>query len=596
MGLLYSFVSLDQAQLARRRRLLDNYGQFAQISGLIIPLLGFQLFFAVRFVFRKVWKSNHGQKRKERQSPRVSSFPKSVTEPSNSAWARFRWALDEQVYPEWGTRQEWLVGALWTMWLLLLVVKDTGDDYLHVTKRFGIVAASQLPLHYLLAAKSWSPVQYLTRMSHEELNPYHRLLGRIVIAFFSVHAAMYLNFFVQSSLLAKRIQNRDVILGLIAISSMLVLGTTALSKIRTYSYRLFLTLHVLLSISVLPTLYFHVSHLRVYILESVAIYVLLILQRKFSTTSAIASISCLPSSSLISISIKSDTLAKRKFTPGQHIYLSLPATSAAPLNVLRINPFTIANLPAPDGYMHLVIRPISGTTRLLADLAQNSYNSTTELQIEGPYGAAPYFPDLRNSYGRVLLVAGGVGATFTLPIYRDLLRHAREDNSAPSHIRFVWSVRDVGDAAWGIKCLQDNGDDALPQGFEVYVSGPPLQQQQDISTEGGQLAEDSIELQERHQLLPATTGEHSPGEPSTIEGEGNAGSSVTHMRPGRPDLKTIVDDTFSARDDDSDVQKRVKVAVLVCGPVGMGDALRTHVGRWVGRGRDVFWHNEGFGW
>lgn len=430
-------------------------------------------------------------------------------------------------------------------------------------------------------------------MSHEELNPYHRLLGRIVIAFFSVHAAMYLNFFVQSSLLSKRIQNRDVILGLIAISTMLVLGTTALSKIRTYSYRLFLTLHVLLSISILPTLYFHVSHLRVYILESVAIYVFLILQRKISATPAIASISPLPSSSLISISIRSDMLANRKFTPGQHIYLSLPATSDAPLNYLRINPFTIANLPASDGYMHLVIRPISGTTRLLADLAQNN-NKSTELQIEGPYGAAPYFPDLRNSYDRILLVAGGVGATFTLPIYRDLLRHAREGNFAQSHIRFVWSVRDAGDAAWGIKYLQDDGDDALLQGFELYVSGPPLQQQGGTSTEGGELSEDSIELQERHQLLQATTGERSPGEPSTIEGQGT-GNNPTNIRRGRPDLRTIVHDTFSTDDDDHDEQS-VKVAVLVCGPVGMGGALRREVGRWVERGRDVFWHNEEFGW
>lgn len=130
MGLLYGFVSLDQAQLARRRRLLDNYGQFAQLSGLIVPLLGFQLSFATRFVLRKLWNSNSGQKRKERQSPRVSSFPKSVAKPSNSSWARFRWTLDEQVFPEWGTRREWLVGALWTMWLLLLVVKNTGDGAL----------------------------------------------------------------------------------------------------------------------------------------------------------------------------------------------------------------------------------------------------------------------------------------------------------------------------------------------------------------------------------------------------------------------------------------------------------------------------------
>lgn len=130
MGFLYSFVSLDQAQLARRRQLLDNYGQFAQISGLIVPLFAFQISVAVRFIHRKVLNSKQDQRRKEHQSPRVSSFPKITANPSNSFWARFRWALDEEVFPGWGARREWLVGALWTMWLLLLVVKDTGDGAL----------------------------------------------------------------------------------------------------------------------------------------------------------------------------------------------------------------------------------------------------------------------------------------------------------------------------------------------------------------------------------------------------------------------------------------------------------------------------------
>ncbi len=44
----------------------------------------------------------------------------------------------------------------------------------------------------------------------------------------------------------------------------------------------------------------------------------------------------------------------------------------------------------------------------------------------------------------------------------------------------------------------------------------------------------------------------------------------------------------------------IRVAVLVCGPTGMGTALRREVGRWVRRGGpgrwDVFWHDEEFGW
>ena len=56
----------------------------------------------------------------------------------------------------------------------------------------------------------------------------------------------------------------------------------------------------------------------------------------------------------------------------------------------------------------------------------------------------------------------------------------------------------------------------------------------------------------------------------------------------RPDLKKIVDEVFQQGLEE-------KVAVLVCGPSSMARELRKHVGSWVGRGREVFWHNESFG-
>lgn len=135
MGLAYHFVSLDQVQTARRRELLDNYGQFAQISALVIPLLAFQGSFAIRFLVRILRKS---RKVKEHQSPRISEFPKPSTVLPSSYGSRLRWALDEPIVQGWGTRLEWLIGAIWTVWLLLLVVQDTGDGALIPGFNFGL--------------------------------------------------------------------------------------------------------------------------------------------------------------------------------------------------------------------------------------------------------------------------------------------------------------------------------------------------------------------------------------------------------------------------------------------------------------------------
>lgn len=388
---------------------------------------------------------------------------------------------------------------------------------------------------------------------------------------------MYLNFYIQSSLLSKRIRDRDVILGLLAITMFLTIGTTALSKIRNYSYHLFFTLHVLLSICLLPVLYFHVSHLRLYILESVVIYVLLILQRNISTTNTSAVLTHVPSTSLLSVSLRSDTLADRKYRPGQHIYLSLPATSTAPLNKLRLNPFTIANLPAKDHYLRLIIRPLAGTTQLLHNLVATSHKQPqVKLLFEGPYGGASYFPDLLKSYDRILLVAGGVGATFTLPIYRDLLQQARKGAPAESSVRFVWSVRKAEEVTWGIKYLQEaDGISPLPPWFEVHVSGS----RQQTTAEAG-VADESIELLEHNHLLQ---DDEDPGSEASLE------ETASYRRQGRPDLKRVVNEVFT-------LDENGRVAVLVCGPASMGVALRREVGRWVGQGREVFWHSEGFGW
>lgn len=57
----------------------------------------------------------------------------------------------------------------------------------------------------------------------------------------------------------------------------------------------------------------------------------------------------------------------------------------------------------------------------------------------------------------------------------------------------------------------------------------------------------------------------------------------------RPDFGRIVDGVFSWGSEE-------RVAVVVCGPSSMVHELRNCVGRWVGRGREVWFHDEGFGW
>ena len=158
MAFGYHFPANTPAQSSRRRQLLDAYGQFAQLSAIVLPSFLFLFFSLVRFLSKNIWlrrgdgyaalqsSRSHHPRKKLRQSPRVATFAdhevahnaaaelrgnrskdKSLSASVRNWWARFRWALDEPVAPGWGTWREWSVAALWTAWLLMLVVKNTGD-------------------------------------------------------------------------------------------------------------------------------------------------------------------------------------------------------------------------------------------------------------------------------------------------------------------------------------------------------------------------------------------------------------------------------------------------------------------------------------
>ncbi|KAI4099578.1 MAG: hypothetical protein LQ339_005876 [Xanthoria mediterranea] len=601
MSLPYGFISLADAQLQRRRHLLDFYGQAAQWSALL-ALLSYQLRFLVPFLLSKLRPSPQ-KHRKEHASPIVSSFedqPLPSKQNQISTQARFHWFLDQhvswgaQTSSYWGTWRVILTASGWLLWLSVLAVKDTGDDYLHLTKRFGIIAASQLPLHYMLALKSsWSPITYLTRLTHEELNPYHRALGRIILIFLSLHASFYLNFFIQKSLLAKRIRDPDVILGLLAITTFLTLGTTALAWVRPKNYFLFFLVHVTASVLILPILYFHVSHLRTYIIESATIYLILIVQRNTSVQKTPNAKLTQLSHNLLSITIPlTPSLSNSKsFHPGQHIYLSLPSQTR-----LRLNPFTIANLPQKDTHIRLVLRALNGTTRILANTIPSapSKPTTIPLNIEGPYGAAVNFPNLATC-DRILLVAGGVGATFTVPIYRHLIEQEEGLHTKARTIKFVWAVKSIEDAEWAFPYLDAKDMD----GIELYVSSSSNSSSSRATpSPNARVKEDEdegMELQEREGLLMGhdgvVSGDSSPPSPSSAAS--TLPPNLTTY-PHRPNLQSIVNKLFATHPEDP--HPPTKIAVLVCGPAGMGAALRREVGVWVRGGREVWWHNEQFGW
>jgi NAD(P)H-flavin reductase len=423
-------------------------------------------------------------------------------------------------------------------------------------------------------------------MSHEELKAAHQVLGRIVLFLFTLHAVFYLNFFVVSGFLAKRLRDIDVIFGIISVALFSILGTTALGQLRKWNYRVFYISHVAIANLIIVPLYIHVTHVRPYVWQVVLVNVIHLLLRYWGLKSYSGTVKLTPGTNLVQLRIPLKAgEAALKWRPGQHVYLSRPSGKSSAESVAgqlamtcQTNPFTIASLPSKDKELLLVARTLNGNTKHLAALAQSLSTSgldetpDVQLALEGAYGSSTRLPEV-SRFGRILFVAGGVGATYILPIYRNIVESGDVAQPGGPQIRLVWAVRKLAEASWAFDTLENSetigdSESSAQNSIEVFVtrpSGPDLQA-------GG--ADDEIEMAEDEQLL-------------SLEEQMQKPRKGIELHVGRPALSAIVDEVFS---------KSSRVAVFVCGPKGMSEQLGDAVEKWVRNGHDVYWHDERFGW
>ena len=464
----------------------------------------------------------------------------------------------------------------------------THSDYLHLTKRFGIVGASQLPFHYLLIWKSsWSPIQTLTRTSHETLNAYHQALGRIVTLLVFLHAAFYLNFYVQSNILGNKLKEAYVLCGIAGTIAFAAIGTTALSPVRRWSYRVFYIVHVVLALALLPVLFFHVHHIRIYLYETAAIYAMGSLTRWLSVSNCRGTVRSIPNTSLTEISIPCDSRGSSQrlstdYRPGQHAYVSLASNALS--RTFRSNPLTAVSIPSTDKHLKFVARALDGNTKKLAMISgKNSSGIEVNLAIEGPYGLST-LDDKLLQYDRVLFVAGGVGATFVLPLYRQLLSDLSPGMGSyrRQKVTFVWIAKSKSEVAWAIPTDQREKEGFVER-LKICITGSGIDaagvgeagMDYNESVEAVVVDEDDgIELEEQKQLL---ADESDPATPR----------SDLPICTGRPDLRRLVHQTLSYGTNE-------RVAIVTCGPRSLSQSLRREVAPWVKKGKDVWFHDESF--
>jgi predicted ferric reductase len=378
-------------------------------------------------------------------------------------------------------RTSLILANLVVLIVLCLYGLDLQDQFNreNVGYRCGFVTLAQIPLLFLLAGKN-NIIGFLTGISHERLNWIHRWCARCMLFTATIHMGYFFSAWAPYDYIGVQLKENTLVWKGVAAWAVLVwIVFSSMTPIRGWCYEFFVLQHLVSFAVFIGFVYIHTpAEVHTYIWIPVGLFwfdrvvrLLRVLyanisifhpaQRKTGQASSFwackAEFTPLPHNTT-RIVIQNPPI---RWTPGQHVFLS--CHSIVPL---QSHPFTVASIPA-DGRMEFLVKAETGGTKRFFRHAEKTHglpassprSCTRTVAIEGPYGC---LRPLRQ-FDSVVLLAGSTGATFTLPLLRDILQgwkerstHAKGSSSLLSpqtgavtrHVRFVWVVKSRGQLGW----------------------------------------------------------------------------------------------------------------------------------------------------
>lgn len=345
--------------------------------------------------------------------------------------------------------------------------------------RCGVVTIAQLPLIFLLAGKN-NIVGYLTGISYERLNWIHRWCARCMLLTATLHMGYFFAAWAPYDYIGTQLKENELAWkGVVAWAVLVWMVFSSMTPIRGWCYELFVLQHIVSTAVFVGFVYIHTpAEVHAYIWIPVAIFWFDRVFRGLRVLYANLSIfhptqkKAGQMSGLWACKAEFTPLAHNttrvviqnppiSWTPGQHVFLS--CHSIVPL---QSHPFTVASIPA-DGRMEFLIKSENGGTKRFFKHAEKTNglpqsearSCISTVAIEGPYGS---IRPLRQ-FDSVVLFAGSTGATYTVPLLRDILQGWKEkaapDNTKTAlfspqtgavtrHVRFVWVVKSRGQLGW----------------------------------------------------------------------------------------------------------------------------------------------------
>ncbi|KAL2000119.1 hypothetical protein VTN02DRAFT_3534 [Thermoascus thermophilus] len=338
-----------------------------------------------------------------------------------------------------------------------------------IRNRTGTMATVNLIPLLLMAGRN-NPLISLLRVSFDTWNLIHRWLARIVVLESLAHVLAWMVPKVQEAgwtTVKMSFQSTFIMTGLVAAIAFVVLTLHSFSALRHAFYETFLHLHIALAIVASGFLWVHLDGYpqQTYLLIAIVFWAferttrfLILVFRNVGNGGTTAFVEALPGDAM-RITLK---MARPwRFNPGQHLYLYVPS-----VGLWTSHPFSVAwsqteeivtdekgivmsrrdVLALQKTTVSLLIRRRTGFTDRLYKRAERSPNGQIALKAfaEGPYGSIHTL----DSYGTVVLFAGGVGITHHVPFVRHLVDGYANGTVAARRVTLVWVIQSPEHLEW----------------------------------------------------------------------------------------------------------------------------------------------------
>ncbi|KAI5117834.1 hypothetical protein M0805_003311 [Coniferiporia weirii] len=485
--------------------------------------------------------------------------------------------------------------------------------------RAGTLAACKLTFIVALSGKN-NIISLLTGISYEKLSILHRVAARTLLLLIWIHfwGRWKLVFNGSDSIINGWLRS-----GIAGATSLTLAVLITNRKTRKHAYELFVVSHNILIFLFLLTVYFHVRNFPQFTAYAWPPFIVWGLDRLLRLSRVIyirrlssqkpsgpanALVEILPTDAIrVTLRIPSSKLLS--WRPGQHAFLTVPSVSRSPLEA---HPFTIASLDAPDGGevdLKLIIRARTGFTRRLYDytvrasseapLSNEALECRVSAYIDGPYGSPPSV----NTYPNVILIAGGSGISYTLPVLLDIARQKKDRLSVCRRVLFLWFIREQAHIRWisdDLARLAKSPSAGLDIDIRIFVTGsapdqPPHASKGSPTPESDTVdeGEDSEKQDSLEGSIPGGTTTH----PDPDLSQENAFVTVSHARRQTVGLAQLLEDEISL------CANTGSVTVHVSGPTTLIDDVRRSLRKpsvsgpmtILKGGASVFLHVETFG-